>query len=69
MEGLQTQAAVNRGATLSAGEARRAYDEAIRRGYTPVTAADDQWVGGLHVNLLGPSGEKLHFPLPEGFVP
>lgn len=26
------------------------------------------WVGGPHINLVGPAGEAVHLPVPAGFT-
>jgi hypothetical protein len=68
LESLETQASQGRGAR-SATETRQILDEALKRGWKIRGGVDTHWVGGRHINLIGPSMETLHFPLPAGFDP
>ncbi len=69
LESLQGEAARAGRATRTIEETRQILDEAIRRGFKAPRGVETEWVGGRHINLYGPKGESLHFPLPDGFVP
>jgi RHS repeat-associated protein len=49
-------------------ETRLIYNEALARGWKPVTGVDNRWVGGWHINLVN-QGANIHFPVPPGWVP
>ena len=69
LESLETMAATKSGAARSAGQTRLIVDEALRRGYRlDPKGPDSRWIGGYHINLILPSGRRLHLPLPPGFV-
>ena len=67
LEEMESLASTNPGWRRSLGETQRIFDEATKRGWKPRGGIDDSWRGGLHVNLAGPSGETVHFPVAEGF--
>lgn len=69
LESLQGAAARQGSTTRTMEETRIIYDEAIRRGWQPVRGVEEAWMGGSHINMVGPSGQTLHFPVPSGFVP
>jgi RHS repeat-associated protein len=69
LESLQNQAAKAGGATRTAEETRRILDEALDRGWTVEPSSEHEWVGGAHLDLYGPSGQSVHFPIPLGFTP
>lgn len=69
LESLQGAAARQGSATRNIDETRLLWDEALRRGWVPARGIETKWVGGPHINLKGPSGQTLHFPVPPGFVP
>lgn len=52
---------------LTVEKAKEFYNEMIRRGYYHYRGIEEEWAGGRHINMIGPSGEKLHFPVPPGF--
>jgi hypothetical protein len=73
LQSLQSLAAQSHGAVVrSLDEANQIYRELLSRGWRladPSRGVETtDWVGGPHVNLVGPSGETVHFPVPPGFV-
>jgi RHS repeat-associated protein len=70
LESLQGAAAREGAATRTIDETRQIYNEAIKRGWVPAArGVESGWMGGDHINMLGPSGQTIHFPVPKGFVP
>jgi RHS repeat-associated protein len=67
LRGLQGSAARAGHATSSVSDTRIILNEARSRGYRLVRPGERDWVGGRHGHLISPSGQNLHFPLPEGF--
>ncbi len=69
LESLETRAGASGGADVrSVEQTQTILQEALERGWTIREDLDTSWRGGPHLDLLGPSGEKLHFPIPEGFI-
>jgi hypothetical protein len=69
LESLQGVAAREGTATRTVDETRLIYDGALRRGWVPLREVETGWMGGAHINMVGPSGQTLHFPVPQGFLP
>ena len=58
------------GATRSADETAIVLKEAVRRGWRATRGVEtEEWMGGRHIDLYGPSGQEVHFPLPPEFDP
>jgi RHS repeat-associated protein len=69
LESWQSYASRAGGATRTADETATILQDAVRPGWRAPRGVETEWVGGRHINLTGPSGESLHFPLPKGFDP
>ena len=71
LESLETQAAQNigNGGRLSARELRDLLDLLQRQGWRMPRGVETNWVGGPHINIIGPSGQNIHLPVPPGFTP
>ena len=71
LESLETQAAQNAGAgRLSADQTRALLAELRQQGWTIPRRVETEWVGGSHINIIGPDGgPNIHLPVPPGFVP
>jgi hypothetical protein len=52
---------------LTMEETQAILEQLLKDGWKLRGGVDTKWVGGLHINLIGPSGQRLHLPLPPGF--
>lgn len=71
-ESVEGEAAEAGHATRSVTESQQLWDALKARQWRPrggQVKVETQWVGGPHVNIIGPSGSTLHFPVPPGFTP
>ena len=69
LESLQGQAARSGATSRTFEETQRILNKAMELGYRAPRGVETEWVGGPHINLIGPSGQTTHFPVPPGFVP
>jgi RHS repeat-associated protein/uncharacterized protein (TIGR03000 family) len=71
LESLETQAAQTAGAgRLTAAQTRTLLAELRQQGWNIPRGVETQWVGGAHINIIGPGGgPNIHLPVPPGFVP
>jgi RHS repeat-associated protein len=57
-------------AELGAAETRNILDEALNRGWRVVSdGVETKWMGGRHIHLISPDGNRIHFPVPDDFIP
>ncbi|TLY22515.1 MAG: RHS repeat-associated core domain-containing protein, partial [Nitrospirae bacterium] len=63
LESEQGQAARSGGASRTIEETQRNLQGAEERSFRAPRGVETEWVGSPHINLHGPSGESIHFPV------
>jgi hypothetical protein len=70
LESLQSQAAQSGTTMLTPADAQALWESAVARGFTAPRGIESKWVGGPHINIIGPGGgPNIHFPVPFGWQP
>jgi RHS repeat-associated protein len=54
---------------LSEQETRAMLEALRQQGWRWPRGVEEGCVGGRHINIIGPSGESIHLPVPPGFCP